>query len=49
MCEQHYFDLNKFTRDDLGFWSNCTECGELVLFDVDFWEDVLALFEIDEA
>lgn len=46
-CE-HTYDLKKASRDDQGYYLDCTKCGKTEFFQCDTWDELLQLFGFDD-
>jgi len=40
----HAYDLNKYSRDDQGFWINCVHCGSVHFFAADTEGELYEMF-----
>jgi len=40
----HQYDVDKYQRDDMGFYNKCTICGEDTFFEADTLEDYYDIF-----
>lgn len=46
-CE-HTYDLKEATRDDQGYYLDCTKCKRTEFFQCDTWDELLQLFGFDD-
>lgn len=46
--QRHYFDPERWTRDDLFFYLKCEECGEICNFEVDTEEELYEYFGLED-
>lgn len=46
ICE-HTYDLTKASRDDQGYYLDCTKCHQPAFFQCDTWDELLQMFGID--
>lgn len=45
---EHQYLPNEYSRDDMGFYLDCTHCGKTAFFDCDTEHDLYDLFEMND-
>jgi hypothetical protein len=45
---QHTYDLNRYSRDDMGFYVDCTQCGETLFIPADTENEFYSTFGLDD-
>lgn len=48
MTCKHAYNLNKYSRDDSGFFLDCVHCGQTSFFDCDSEDELYDLFGIND-